>query len=276
MVQRQIKMQNEPLVKVDVDETEDTEWNDILRQHGVIPQRPPSPTAQLEEALEEALAKQHENRLEGLDFSDLEELEDEEDEEFLDVYRRKRMAEIQKLQEKSKFGQVFHINKPEYNKEITECSLGSKEKEDDGVYVFVHMSLESKMQSRILSSLFDQAARKFPQIKFVDIPANRAIENYPENNCPTLIVYYRGQVLKNLVTLLELGGNDTNITDLENLMIKVGAVDEKDERLAINADDDEAREERANRYTRKGIKSGITGKFNLGVGRDSDDDDFFD
>lgn len=276
MVQRQIKMQNEPLVKVDVDETEDTEWNDILRQHGVIPQRPPSPTAQLEEALEEALAKQHENRLEGLDFSDLEELEDEEDEEFLDVYRRKRMAEIQKLQEKSKFGQVFHINKPEYNKEITECSLGSKEKEDDGVYVFVHMSLESKMQSRILSSLFDQAARKFPQIKFVDIPANRAIENYPENNCPTLIVYYRGQVLKNLVTLLELGGNDTSITDLENLMIKVGAVDEKDERLAINADDDEAREERANRYTRKGIKSGITGKFNLGVGRDSDDDDFFD
>lgn len=269
-------MQNEPLVKVDVDETEDTEWNDILRQHGVIPQRPPSPTAQLEEALEEALAKQHENRLEGLDFSDLEELEDEEDEEFLDVYRRKRMAEIQKLQEKSKFGQVFHINKPEYNKEITECSLGSKEKEDDGVYVFVHMSLESKMQSRILSSLFDQAARKFPQIKFVDIPANRAIENYPENNCPTLIVYYRGQVLKNLVTLLELGGNDTNITDLENLMIKVGAVDEKDERLAINADDDEAREERANRYTRKGIKSGITGKFNLGVGRDSADDDFFD
>lgn len=269
-------MQNEPLVKVDVDETEDTEWNDILRQHGVIPQRPPSPTAQLEEALEEALAKQHENRLEGLDFSDLEELEDEEDEEFLDVYRRKRMAEIQKLQEKSKFGQVFHINKPEYNKEITECSLGSKEKEDDGVYVFVHMSLESKMQSRILSSLFDQAARKFPQIKFVDIPANRAIENYPENNCPTLIVYYRGQVLKNLVTLLELGGNDTSITDLENLMIKVGAVDEKDERLAINADDDEAREERANRYTRKGIKSGITGKFNLGVGRDSDDDDFFD
>lgn len=276
MVQRQIKMQNEPLVKVDVDETEDTEWNDILRQHGVIPQRPPSPTAQLEEALEEALAKQHENRLEGLDFSDLEELEDEEDEEFLDVYRRKRMAEIQKLQEKSKFGQVFHINKPEYNKEITECSLGSKEKEDDGVYVFVHMSLESKMQSRILSSLFDQAARKFPQIKFVDIPANRAIENYPENNCPTLIVYYRGQVLKNLVTLLELGGNDASITDLENLMIKVGAVDEKDERLAINADDDEAREERANRYTRKGIKSGITGKFNLGVGRDSDDDDFFD
>lgn len=276
MVQRQIKMQNEPLVKVDVDETEDTEWNDILRQHGVIPQRPPSPTAQLEEALEEALAKQHENRLEGLDFSDLEELEDEEDEEFLDIYRRKRMAEIQKLQEKSKFGQVFHINKPEYNKEITECSLGSKEKEDDGVYVFVHMSLESKMQSRILSSLFDQAARKFPQIKFVDIPANRAIENYPENNCPTLIVYYRGQVLKNLVTLLELGGNDTSITDLENLMVKVGAVDEKDERLAINADDDEAREERANRYTRKGIKSGITGKFNLGVGRDSDDDDFFD
>lgn len=268
-------MQNEPLIKVDVDETEDTEWNDILRQHGVIPQRPPSPTAQLEEALEEAVAKQHENRLEGLDFSDLEELEDEEDEEFLDFYRRKRMAEIQKLQAKAKFGQVFHVNKPEYNKEITECSMGPKDEENGGVYVFVHMSLENKLQSRLLANIFEQAANKFPQIKFVDIPANRAVENYPENNCPTLIVYYRGQVLKNLVTLLELGGNDTKLSDLERIMVKVGAVDDKDERLVVNADDDEAREERFARYAKKGIKSGISGKFNFGVGA-SDDDDFFD
>ncbi|SCU82447.1 LADA_0C05358g1_1 [Lachancea dasiensis] len=269
-------MQNEPLVKVDVDETEDTEWNDILRQHGVIPERAPSPTAQLEEALEEALQKQHENRLEGKDLSDLEELEDEEDEEFLELYRRQRISEIQKLQERAKFGQVFHVNKPEYNKEITDCSMGSKGEQNGGVYVFVHMSLSSKLQSRLLSELFNQAAVKFPELKFVDIPANRAIENYPESNCPTIIVYYRGEVLKNLVTLLELGGNDSKLADLENLMVKLGAINEKDDRLLMNVDDEEVRNERAAQYSRKGIRTGITGKFNLGVGEENEDEDFFD
>ncbi|CEP61801.1 Plp2p LALA0_S04e01024g [Lachancea lanzarotensis] len=269
-------MQNDPLVKVDVDESEDTEWNDILRAHGVIPQRAPSPTAQLEEALEEALQKQQENRLDGKDLSDLEELEDDEDEEFLELYKKQRMAEIKKLHEKAKFGQVFHVNKPEYNKEITECSMGSKEEGTGGVYVFVHMSSSSKLQSRLLADIFNQAAVKFPQIKFVDIPANRAVENYPENNCPTLIVYYLGEVLRNFVTLLELGGNDTKLDDLEKVLVKVGAVDEKDDRLVMNLDDEDAREDRFNQYTKRGIKSGIKGKFNVGIGSGSEDEDFFD
>ncbi|SCU78249.1 LAMI_0A03972g1_1 [Lachancea mirantina] len=278
-------MQPDPLIKVDVDETEDTEWNDILRQHGVIPERPPSPTAQFEEALEEALAKQHEKRLENKDLSDLEELEDEEDEEFLEIYRRKRIAEMAKLQQKSKFGQVFHINKPEYNKEVTECSYGTKTEgylEGDGVYVLVHLSLQSKLQSRLLSNLFIQASRLYPEIKFVDIPANRAIENYPETNCPTLIVYHRGEVLKNIVTLLELGGSSTSLKDLEDLLVKVNAVKESDDRLIMNQDSDESRQHRYESYANKGIRSGIRGKFNLGVGAadnsnvDEDDDDFFD
>lgn len=282
-------MQNEPQFQVQVDETEDTEWNDILRQHGVIPERPPSPTAQLEEALEQALEKQHQNRLEDKDLSDLEELEDDEDEDFLEFYKRKRMAEIRKLQQRAKFGEVYHINKPEYNKEVTQCSMGNsnknrdylenanKEQEgDEGVYVFVHLSLQSKLQSRLLSSLFQQLARKFPQLKFVEIPGNRAIENYPENNCPTLIVYYKGEVVKNLVTLLELGGNDTTLEDMEKLIVKVGAVNEKDDRLIMNQDDDESREERYSKLAKRGIRSGITGRFNLGVGDNDDgDDDFF-
>lgn len=109
-------MQNEPMFQVQVDESEDSEWNDILRAKGVIPERAPSPTAKLEEALEEAIAKQHENRLEDKDLSDLEELEDDEDEDFLEAYKIKRLNEIRKLQERSKFGEVFHINKPDWPK----------------------------------------------------------------------------------------------------------------------------------------------------------------
>lgn len=279
-------MQNEPMFQVQVDETEDTEWNDILRDHGVIPQRPPSPTAQLEEALEEALAKQHENRLENKNLSDLEDLEDEEDEEFLEFYKQKRMAEIKNLQQKAKFGSVYHISKPEYTKEITDCSKnlnGSKyldsenSQKEDGIYVFAHLTCSSKLQSRLLSSIFERAAKKFPQSKFVEIPGNRAIENYPDNNCPTLIVYYKGDVVKHMVTLLELGGNDTKLEDFEKLMVDLGAVDEKDERLIMNYEDEYTKEEKNARYGKISIRQGISGKFNLGIGRtENDDDDFFD
>lgn len=61
--------------------------NDILRKHGIIPEKPPSPTAELEEALTEARRLAHEHRLEGKDLDELAELEDDEDEDFLEQYR---------------------------------------------------------------------------------------------------------------------------------------------------------------------------------------------
>ncbi len=61
--------------------------NDILRKHGVIPEKPPSPTPIIQEALEEAIKQAHENRLQDKDLEELNELEDEEDEAFLDKYR---------------------------------------------------------------------------------------------------------------------------------------------------------------------------------------------
>ncbi|KAH7581191.1 phosducin [Nakaseomyces glabratus] len=278
-------MQNEPMFQVQVDESEDTEWNDILRSKGIIPERPPSPTQQIEEALDEAIAKQHANRLEGKDLSDLEDLEDEEDEEFLEIYKKKRMAEMAKLRERSKFGDVYHINKPEYNKEVTLASKGlTHELADDeehkregdkdnskAVYVFVHLSLHTKIQSRILDHLFQASAKKFPEVKFVEIPANRAIENYPENNCPTLIVYHNGDVIKNIVTLLELGGNNTTIKDFEKLIVDCGAVSPEDKRLVLY---DEGYEDKKSLHfaDKKSIRTGYASNMYA----DDEDDDFFD
>lgn len=61
--------------------------NEILRKHGVIPQKPPSPTPMIQEAILESQRLAHENRLENKNLDDLDELEDEEDEEFLKQYR---------------------------------------------------------------------------------------------------------------------------------------------------------------------------------------------
>jgi hypothetical protein len=74
-------------INVEVDPNEDTEWNDILRSKGIIPEKPPSPTPMIEEALTEARRLAHENRLEGKELDELDELEDEEDEGFLEGYR---------------------------------------------------------------------------------------------------------------------------------------------------------------------------------------------
>ena len=66
-------------INVEVDPNEDTEWNDILRSKGIIPEKPPSPTPMIEEALNEARRLAHENRLEGKELDELAELEDEEE-----------------------------------------------------------------------------------------------------------------------------------------------------------------------------------------------------
>lgn len=61
--------------------------NDILRQKGIIPEKPQDPEPLIQEALVEAEHKAHENRLEDKDLDELDALEDDEDEEFLEQYR---------------------------------------------------------------------------------------------------------------------------------------------------------------------------------------------
>jgi hypothetical protein len=61
--------------------------NDILRQHGIIPEKPKDPEPLIQEALIEAEHRAYENRLEDKDIDELDALEDEEDEGFLQQYR---------------------------------------------------------------------------------------------------------------------------------------------------------------------------------------------
>ncbi|CCH40678.1 Phosducin-like protein 3 [Wickerhamomyces ciferrii] len=248
-------------INMQVDPDEDTEWNDILRKHGVIPERPPSPTEQLEEALQEAVVKQYEHRLDGKDLEELEELEDEEDEEFLEEYKNKRLKELQQLNQVSKFGSVYPITKPEYKTEITDASK-------ENTFVWAHMSLQSSLQSRLLSSLFVTLASKFKEIKFVEIPGSRAVENYPDSNCPTILIYFNGDVVKQYITLTELGGNATTVRDLEKVLVDIKAVKDSDKRLLINQEDEDLEEAHRLRFAKKSIRGRVND--------DDDDDDFFD
>jgi hypothetical protein len=248
----------DPKVEMQVDPDEDTEWNDILRKHGVIPERPPSPTAQLEEALQEAVVKQWENRLEGKDLDELEALEDDEDEDFLEEYKNKRLRELNELSRAAKFGRVYPVTKPEYKTEITDASQDT--------FVLVHLSLQSSLQSRLLSSLWTPLANKFPELKFVEIPGSRAIENYPDANCPTILIYHKTDVVKQIITLTQLGGNATTLKDLEKVLVDISAVKDNDKRLVINSEDEDLEEAHRLRFMKKSVRAMD----------DDDDDDFFD
>lgn len=95
------------------------------------------------------------------------------------------------------------------------------------------------------------------------------IEGYPERNTPTILVYKDGEIRRQLITLRELNGPRTKLegtfhmkgsvshlliiflfnTDLERMLLDLGAVKESDVRLKKRSDsfDDDRRREEENR-----------------------------
>lgn len=220
-------------MNIEVNPNEDTEWNDILRSHGVIPEKPPSPSEQLEEAFEEAVEKAHENRLEGKSMDELDELEEDglEDEAFIEQYRQKRMAEIKEQASKERYGEVKKISKPEYTEEITN--------ESNNATVIVHLSYPGVQQSKLLAALFDRIAPKFKDVKFVEIDARQINEKYPLENCPTILIYRDTNVAKQYITLDTLGGNSASLKDMDQMLVSSGTVKETDSRLIANQEEEE-------------------------------------
>ncbi|TKA76011.1 hypothetical protein B0A49_02921 [Cryomyces minteri] len=213
-------------VNVPVDDPNaDTEWNDILRKHGFIPEKPPSPTPLIEEALTEARRLAHENRLEGKDLDELAELEEEEDDEFLEQYRSKRLAELSSIQSSSIYNQVYPIQKPDYARDVTEASRKSF------IFVLLTSSQGTNTESRLLIEIWRELAKKFGNVKFCQIRADMCIEGYPEKNTPTILVCRDGDIRKQIVTLKELKGVRTSLEDLEDVLLGVGAITQNDSRL---------------------------------------------
>lgn len=179
----------------------------------------------IEEAILEARKLAHENRLEGKDLDELDELEDDEDEDFLEQYRQKRMAELGALQKKSLHGSVYPISKPDYQREVTEASNNGP------VLVNLTSSSGDNVESRVLSDLWRQAAKEYGDVKFCEMRASQAIERYPEKNCPTILVYKNGDIVKQVVTLVTVGGVRMNMLSLDKILVEVGALPDNDMRV---------------------------------------------
>ncbi|OAA61707.1 Thioredoxin-like fold protein [Niveomyces insectorum RCEF 264] len=248
------------------DPNADTEWNEILRKHGVIPEKPPSPTPMIEEALLEGRRLAHENRLENKDLDELDALEDVEDEEFLNSYRQQRMQELQALQKRAVHGSVYPLTKPDYSRDVTEAS------QREPVLVNLTSATNTNVESRVLSDLWRQAAAEYGEVKFCEMRADQAIEGYPERNCPTILVYRKGDIVKQLVTLATVGGVRMGMRDVDALLVEVGAVPETDLRVVKRRRAAEDEEEARLMGAGKSIRSSRDRR-RRGDSDDDDDDD---
>lgn len=116
------------------------------------------------------------------------------------------MAELATISTSSIFNQVYPLQKPDYSREVTEAS--------DKAFVLVHLtsSLGSNTESGLLTELWREMASRFGDIKFCEIRADMCIEGYPEKNTPTILVYRKGDIKHQIVTLRALGGERTGIT----------------------------------------------------------------
>lgn len=208
---------------------EDTEWNDILRKHGIIPEKPPDRSKELEDALAQAQQIIHDNRLQGKDLDELDELEDEEDADFLDSYRQKRLGELAMLRTSLVYNQVYPVQKPDYAKEVTEESSKAF------VFVLLTSSAGTNTESKLMEEIWRELAPRFGDVKFCQMRANLCIEGYPDKNTPTVLVYRDGDIKRQIVTLRELRGDKTNSRDMEHVLVGIGAVKRDDSRLTKDA-----------------------------------------
>ncbi|KAA8569883.1 hypothetical protein EYC84_002226 [Monilinia fructicola] len=224
------------------DPNADTEWNDILRAKGIIPEKPPSPTPLIEEAILEGRRLAHENRLEGKDLDELDALEDEEDDAFLEQYKKTTNG------------------RPDYQREVTDAS------QDSPVLVNLTSGLGTNVESRVLTELWRRAAAEFGEVKFCEMRGDMAIEGYPDRNCPTILVYNKGDIVKQVVTLMTMGGVRVGMAEIDTLLIEIGAIKDNDMRVTKRRRDAEDEEEERRE------KGGIRGSKQANV--ESDDDDW--
>ncbi|KAK2582815.1 hypothetical protein KPH14_008902 [Odynerus spinipes] len=150
------------------DPNEDTEWNDILRRKGIIPEKTKEKEVTEDQILDIVENTINEktgrtvNDLEKKTLDELDELEDEEDERVILEYRRKRIAEMQELARKGKYGEVKEISAEDYVQEVNNAG--------DDVWVVLHLYKSGIPLCSLINQYLTSLARKFPTTKFLKRP----------------------------------------------------------------------------------------------------------
>ncbi|XP_078037294.1 viral IAP-associated factor [Augochlora pura] len=205
------------------DPNEDTQWNDILRSKGIIPEKEKEITEDqildiVENTINEKTGRTTDD-LENKTIDELDELEDEEDERVLLEYRRKRIAEMKELADKAKYGGVKEISGQDYVQEVNNAG--------EDIWVVLHLYKNGIPLCTLINQYLDSLARKFPATKFLKSISTTCIPNWPDSNLPTIFIYHSGNMKKQIIGPIEFRGMKLTEEELEWMLGEAGAVTTK-------------------------------------------------
>ncbi|KAF8638802.1 hypothetical protein AX17_001861 [Amanita inopinata Kibby_2008] len=237
-----------------VNPDEDTEFNDALRKHGILPPREPSPRTPSpppSPALEELL--------DDLTISQLQELEEDAKEDstqrLIEHHKRQRLAEERDKLRKSRFGRLYPISRDDYTREVTEASKEDEDGDNGGRGTGVVCLLYKDGIQR--------SDRTFQHVKTLAI-------RHPHARAPMIIIYRGGDIRNQIIAW----GSDKErqIEELEAILISTGAVDTKSRIVdQDNSDDENEEEHHWSRTTSAASQKNMRGSSKR---RDDEDSDF--
>merc|ERR1711874_796707 len=202
------------------DPNEDTEWNDVLRAKGIIPDKPKENEISEDDIISmmEKTIKQKSGvkEYEDMTLDELAEFEDEEEERILDQYRRERMAQIKALQSKSNFGDVRDISAEDYVAQVNKAG--------EGIWVVLHLYKQGIPLCALINQYLTTLAMKNPTVKFLKAISTTCIPNYPDRNLPTIFVYHEGKMEAQLAGPHNFRGMNMTAEEFEYLLGKTGAI----------------------------------------------------
>lgn len=130
----------------------------------------------------------------GLEDDD-ESFVDDDDNDFMERYQQERLEQFRRAQQEKKqgFGDIFLIDRTEWKKHVNESS--------EQAWVVVCLTSSDQERTGFIERAIMELAQSKHTVKFVLIPAHQAIENWPEDNLPTLFLYRHGKMQTQLVKL---------------------------------------------------------------------------
>lgn len=207
-----------------VNPNEDTEFNDALRKHGIIPPRettPETPSPPSSPPLEQVLDDLTPDELRELG----EEVVDDDLHRTIESFRRQRIAEERKDQKRARFGRVYPIGRDDYTREVTEASQIDEEGDDKGrgtgVVCFLYKDGIPR-SDRTFEHLRTLATR-YPRTKFVSIVGDKCIADLPDSRIPMLIIYRKGEIRNQVVAWGT--ERERRLEELEAVLLLCGAIE---------------------------------------------------
>lgn len=190
-----------------------TEWDDIQRRLGNLP-------SLVEQAVAVEAAADAPAALSASAVSvDAEQSAEDDDDDEAAELQRLRCERLDELmgRKPARFGSVVPLLRTEYVKEVNQAPEGV------GVVVFLHKPRH--YLSSYMLVLLEKLARKFGDVKFLQIDSEECIPGYPERNLPTLLMYRDDDLLRQCTGPSAFGGSSFGIDSVEWELAQAGIVE---------------------------------------------------